>query len=302
MKRTTPDGWTLHFNRVQGDGPPVLMVPGFAMNPSILGFHPRGRSFMHALRDRGFDCWSVELRGIGRNKAGRRKTVGLAEKSLTDLPLAIQHVRERTGAEEVHLVGCSLGGSIVYTMLAHDPEAPVGKVVSLGGPLWWKDPPVLVKSFARLGPVLGRVPVRGTRRLAKVVLPTAARFAPFVLTLYMNPDNVDLSQPQELLKTVEDPVPRENRQLAAWIRQGRLRIRGLDIVDGVGRVKKPLMLVTGSGDGIAPASACEPVLEAWGGPARHLHVDGAYPWSHADLFIGHEAEEKVFHPVAEFLA
>ena len=87
MKRTTPDGWTLHFNRVQGDGPPVLMVPGFAMNPSILSFHPRGRSFMHALRDRGFDCWSVELRGIGRNKGGRHKSVGLAEKS--DLPLSL---------------------------------------------------------------------------------------------------------------------------------------------------------------------------------------------------------------------
>jgi hypothetical protein len=86
------------------------------------------------------------------------------------------------------------------------------------------------------------------------------------------------------------------------IRAGRLKIRGLDIVDGAGGVQNPLMLVTGSGDGIAPVGACDPVLDAWGGPAQHLHVDGEHPWSHAVLFIGHETEPKVFAPIAEFLS
>ena len=301
MQRPTPDGWNLHFNRVQGSGEPVLMVPGFAMNPFILGFHPRGKSFMHFVRDAGFDAWSVELRGLGRNKGGRRRDVGLAERALLDRPRAIQHVRERTGAERVHLVGCSLGGSLVYTLLAHEPDAPIGHVISMGGPLWWKDPPALVRAFSRLGPVIGRVPMRGTRHLARAALPVISRTAPFLLKLYLNPDNVDLSQPDELVKTVENPAPRINRQLAAWIRAGRLNLKGLDIVEGVGKVHNPLLLVTGSGDGIAPASACVPVLEAWGGRSQHLHVDGPHPWAHADLFIGHEAETKVFQPVVDFL-
>jgi pimeloyl-ACP methyl ester carboxylesterase len=302
MRRPTPDGWTLHFNRVRGEGEPVLMVPGFAMNPYILGFHPRGRSFMQYIADSGFDAWSVELRGLGRNKGGRRRNIGLAERALVDLPHAIAHVREATGAERVHLIGCSLGGSIVYSLLAHEPDADVGKVVSIGGPLWWKDPPVLVRAYARLGPVIGRVPIRGTRHLAKAALPVISRAAPGLLGLYLNHNNVDLSQPDELVKTVEDPAPRVNRQLAAWIRSGRLTIRGMDIVAGVGQVQNPLLLVTGSGDGIAPLGACDPVLDAWGGPSEHLHVDGEHPWSHADLFIGHEAEPKVFAPIADFLS
>jgi len=301
MRRTTPDGWTLHFDRWRGDGEPVLMVPGFAMNPFILGFHPRGRSLMEHMHDAGFDPWSVELRGLGRNKGGDRRQIGLSERALVDLPTAIQHVRERTGAERVHLVGCSLGGSIVYGMLANSPEEAVGKVISIGGPLWWKDPPTVVRAFSLLGPVLGRLPMRGTRQLARSAVPVLTRFAPSLLRLYINPQNVDLSQPDELVKTVENPAPRINRQLAAWIRHGRLRIGGLDIVLGVDRVKNPLLLVTGSGDGIAPVSACAPVLEAWGGPTEHLHVDGQHPWSHGDLFIGHEAEQKVFEPMAAFL-
>jgi pimeloyl-ACP methyl ester carboxylesterase len=65
-------------------------------------------------------------------------------------------VTERGAAQPVHLVGHSLGGLVIRTMLAQYPERPFGRVVMLASP---QQGSVVAKRLARFAParaILGR--------------------------------------------------------------------------------------------------------------------------------------------------
>jgi pimeloyl-ACP methyl ester carboxylesterase len=200
-------------------------------------------------------------------------------------------------------VGCSLGGALLYTMLAHSPQAPVGRLVAVASPLRWETRHPLVQLFSALGPLLGRVPVRGSRPAARVGLPVLGRLAPGLLSLYLTAEKLDFSAADELVRTVENPHAHINRQLAAWIRRRDLVVEGLNVREALARVENPLLLITASDDGIVPPRTAQSVLAAIGGVAEHLHVGGpGDPWSHVDLFVGRGARERVYRPVADWLA
>ena len=301
---TTPDGWTLGLRRWgEGRGPPVLFVPGYGMNAHIFGFHPEGPGFMESLARRGFDPWAVELRGQGDGRRGGRGPVRLADQALVDLPLALEHIRERSGYPRVHAVGCSLGGALLYTLLAHRREAPVGRLVAVASPLRWEARHPLVRAFGTAGPLLGRLPLRGARPAARLALPLLARRCPRLLSIYLTAEKLDLRCTGELVRTVENPRAHINRQLAAWIRARDLVVDGLDVRRALAEVRNPLLLITASADGVVPPATAQTVLGAIGGETRHLHVGGpGDPWAHVDLFVGAGARQRVFRPVADWLA
>jgi len=309
----TDDGWTLGLRRWCADAPnkpPVLLVPGFGTNANIYGYHPEGPGFMETLARRGFDTWSVDLRGQGDGrKTGLRRgrPIRIGEQALVDLPLVLRHIQEVTGADTVHTVGGSLGGALLYTLLAHQPDAPIGKLVTVASPLRWDDRHPIVRAFSAAGPLLSQFPMRGSRPAARWGLPLAARFAPNLapklLSIYLTVDKFDLSSAPELVRTIEDPDHYLSRQLAAWIRARDLVVEGVNVREALGGVKNPLMLITASDDGIVPAATARTALHAIGGETSYLHVGGpGDPWAHVDLFIGTGARERVFTPVADWLA
>ncbi len=271
--------------------PPVLCIPGFATNSNIVAVHPDGVSLFDHLHAFGFDAWRVEL-----------SADGLAARALDELPDAIRHVQAETGAERVHLVGGSLGGTLIYAALAHDPALPVDRVVALASPLDWVEKPPWIAAFGRLGPLLGRVPMRGTKLQARLALPLASRLAPGLLRIYLNVDHIDLERADVLFSIVEDPTPGMNLEISRWVRNGHLVVRGLAIGRAAASWPRPVLVVTGNGDGIAPPATCATAVAAFPG-GEHLAVGRPDdPWSHADLFVGHTARAEVFEPAAQFLA
>jgi pimeloyl-ACP methyl ester carboxylesterase len=120
----------------QGDGHPVLLLPGFmGSEMSLIGLEL-------FLRNRGY---AVETWGLGRN-------VGFHAKHATALEEKIRHVHHKTG-RKLSLVGWSLGG--VFAMYgAHQVGECVRSVVTLGSPIS-VDPegsasPPFVKAMYRL--------------------------------------------------------------------------------------------------------------------------------------------------------
>jgi len=120
----------------QGDGHPVLLLPGFmGSEGSLIGLELY-------LRNRGY---AVETWGLGRN-------VGFHAKHATALEQKIRHLHHKTG-REVSLVGWSLGG--VFAIYgAHEVPESVRNVVTLGSPIS-VDPegsasPPFVKAMYRL--------------------------------------------------------------------------------------------------------------------------------------------------------
>jgi pimeloyl-ACP methyl ester carboxylesterase len=297
----TGDGWILRLQRRAGaDGPPVLFVPGYGMNGWVFHNHPTGPSFLEVLRQAGFDGWSVDLRGTSTSRRVRgAPPPRLAAQAAIDLPAVLDHVRRITGAERVHGIGCSLGGSLLYAHAA-SPDHRLDRLVAIGAPLDWGDTRRR-HLLGRLLPVAGRVPMRGTRRFASVGLPVASRLAPALLRVYLNP-RITVAD-RRLTETVEDPMPRINRAIGAWMRAGSLELGGVRIREALGAFDRPLLVLHGSGDGIVPGAAALSVVGATSGPVEVERIDhpSGEAVGHADLFVSDIAPERVFRRTAAFL-
>lgn len=307
------EGWLLELRRYVGASgprpglPPLLFVPGYCMNTSILAYHPRGRSMVAYLVDEGFEVWTANLRGQGgaRRLPDASEHASLEGLALVDLPAALSRVRDETRTDRRHLVaiGCSLGGSLLYAYLAHHPEASsLAGVVTLGAPLRWQLPSMLQRglSVAPLG-WLRHLDIRGTRTAARWALPWARRF-PGLVAVYMNARRIELGNPERLARTVDDPDPNLNAQLLSWVRDGDLTVGGRNVSEGLGASSLPILAFAANRDGVVPRSAAEAVTSLAGGPVDFEVVgDDARWFAHADLFIAHDAEEKVFAPLAGWL-
>lgn len=303
---TTPDGWTLELTQSlpaqpSPGQPPVLFVPGYGMNDFILRFHPTGTSMIGYLVEQGLEVWSANLRGQGQSR-GPAGAFGLRELSLVDLPACIAHVRQQTGATQVDLVGCSLGATMVYSYLAHHTDcAFVRRVIAIGGPLRWETVHPLLKTVFRSSRLAGAVPIRGTRKMARAVLPVARRIPPLLL-IYATPWRIDLSQVNQLVQTIENPVPQINAEMARWFRSKDLIVDGVNVTEALGDVERPVLCVLGNQDGIVPPQTALAVCDAMPGRVEVLAVgDRSARYAHADLFISDTAEADVFTPMGAWL-
>lgn len=309
-------GWRLALKRVapptSPDPPPsrasrpVLIVPGYGMNSFIFGFHPRGPSLEAYLASRGLEVWSCDLRGQGRSvREHGTDQYGLGELAVDDLACAIAHVRgaTRTGRDQVDVVGCSLGAALAFAHLACVPEAPVHNVVSMGGLVtWMRIHPLLRAAF--FSPwLVGQVKVKETRKLAGRALPALVRYAPKVLSVYLNAASTDTSHASTMIQTVEDPNPYVNRDIARWIRRRELVVRGVNVSKALGAMRYPFLGVVANNDGVVPPETSRAIHDQIGSHDKSLVEvgDAATPIAHADLFLSTGAQEKIFAPMADWL-
>ncbi len=304
------DGAELAIKRVRREaetvGRPVLIVPGYGMNSFIFGFHPEGFSLEESLAHAGLDVFSADLRGQGRSRwtdpSRVRPDHGLADLAVRDLPCVIEYVQRETG-QNVDLIGCSLGTSLAFAYLAHNTDAPVGSVVTLGGLVTWIEIPTLLRVAFASERLAGAIRFKGTRALAAFALPLIARTLPSLLTIYINPRSTDLSRANEMVETVEDPSPRINLEIAQWIHARELVVLGVNVSRALPAMRYPLMCVVARNDGIVPERTAREVYERMGASDKQLLIvgDDDAPVAHADLFLSRGVQAKVFDPIAKFL-
>ena len=131
-----PASLPLLLQAPQGDGHPVLLLPGFLADEKSL------IALKLFLMRKGFD---VRTWGLGRN-------VGFQSKYVKVLPQKIRHLHHKTG-RKVSLVGWSLGG--VFALLgAQEATECVRSVITLGSPVSMdregSQTPSIVKALYRL--------------------------------------------------------------------------------------------------------------------------------------------------------
>jgi pimeloyl-ACP methyl ester carboxylesterase len=310
----TPDGWRLELQRY-GDTQdripgrrPVLFIPGYGMNSFILGYHPGGHSMISYLVGRGFEVWSANLRGQGNTKPPRvqSRAIGFRDLALVDVLAARDFVLSRSGlgADRLDVVGCSLGASILYATLAHHPiDHGFGAMIAIGGPLRWVKVHPLIQLAFKSPELAGAIPFAGTRKIARAAL-SLVRGCPSLLSLYMNAERIDLSHASELVKTVDDPIPSLNRQIAHWIRERDLIVDRRNVTRSMSEVHGlPLLCVLANRDGVVPPEAALSVLDHIGSRDTEVLIAGDHQdwYAHADLFIAKDAEQRVFIPMADWL-
>ncbi len=306
------EGWLLelrqYWNPERHDPSlrPVLIIPGYCMNTFILNFHPRGDSMVKYMTDQGFEIWTANLRGQGGSRrVGGDRQFGFRAVTLTDVPTAIDFVRKQSRAEpeDIDAIGCSLGATYLYGYLAHHrDEHRLGSLVAMGGPLRWVDPHPLITFAFGSSRIANLVPIVGTRAAAAKFLPIAKRL-PFVLDIYMNTDRIDLSQASELVKTVDDPIRRLNKEISHWISSRDLHVAGVNVTEAMSDIQTPLLCVLANADGIVPPDTALSVIDAIGtDDTQVLEVGTDSDWfAHADLFINDLAHDYVFRPLCDWL-
>lgn len=286
--------------------PPVLIVPGYGMNSFIFGFHPDGESLERHLIQAGFEVWKADLRGQGsavRLEGSSR--IGLADLALVDLDAMLAAVRTRTRskAAKVHVIGASLGGSLMLTHAVIRGTEAYASLVAMGSPIRWVDVHPVVKVAFGSPALVGAVSLRGTRRLATTFLPILAARAPKLLSLYLNPEITDTSQAAEMARTVEDPSRHLNKEIAQWMKDKDLIVGGVNIAEGLRAVRAPFMCVLASADGVVPARTAEFAYQRIGSPEKSLVRAGSEEvrMAHADLFVSRESKARVFQPISTWL-
>jgi pimeloyl-ACP methyl ester carboxylesterase len=305
------DGWHLSLSqswdeeRLIPGRRPVLIVPGYGMNSFIFSYHPHGDSLESYLVRAGLEVWRADLRAQGKSvSVGGGDSFSLEDLAVTDLGAAVTAVlaRSRTGADRVDIIGASLGGTIVFLHAALQRDNRLGSIVAMGSPVRWVDIHPAIKIAFSIPALVGLVRLRGTRRLAGLALPHLARRLPSVLSIYMNASITDVSA--EMVKTVEDPNRHINREIAYWIRDKDLIVRGKNLSEAIRDLQNPLLCVLARGDGIVPRRTAEfPYLAAGSRVKRLLEVGTTErAMAHADLFVSNGAQEGVFAPIAAWLA
>jgi len=311
--RPIREGWRLEVTRYwrpdafDSSRRPLVMVPGYAMNAYILGYHPTGRSIVGYLVDRGFEVWTANLRGQGGSERTGEddEEYGFRDLALVDVPNVLEVVRSETGSEreQLDLVGCSIGISYLYAYLGHHPdEHPAHSLVAIGGPLRWEEVHPAVRLVFSSPALAGSLPTEGTRLMARLALPLVETF-PTLASFYLNAHQIALERADDLVRTVDDPHPKLNREIARWMRDRDLKVAGVDITRAMRQVETRTLCVLANRDGIVPAASVLSVRHAIGtDDVSVLRVGDDENWfAHADLFISEPAERRVFEPLADWL-
>jgi pimeloyl-ACP methyl ester carboxylesterase len=297
---------TFHATKLDRSRRPVLIVPGYGMNSFIYSYHPNGLSLEGYLAEQGFEVFRVDLREQGETvREDGGENYGLDDLALVDLAAAVRTAleRTRTAADRLDVLGGSLGGTLMFLYAALEREARLGTLVCLGTPVRWvKVHPLLKLAFSSPA-LVGRVKFRGTRALAELALPLLARFTPWLLSVYMNPEITDISAAREMTRTVEDPNRFVNQQIARWIKERDLVVRGVNLSTALARLDNPLLCVLGQGDGIVPPETAAFPFHQTGARSKRLLEVGTKTMSmaHADLFVSREAHQRVFRPICDWL-
>lgn len=306
------DGWVLAVkqtysaDRLRRQLRPVLIVPGYGMNAFIFGYHPTGPSMEAYWAQRGFEVWSVNFRGQGESRSvGGKGDYGFEEAAITDLGRVLNYIVERTetGCDRVDAVGCSLGGTYLYVCLACSEAATwLGSIIAVGAPLEWRRVSPVFRAIFGSPRIFGRLRLRGIQGLARVALPVLAK-TPRLLHFYLHPEIVDLTKVPEMIRTLEYPNPKLNGEIARWIRDGDLHVRGVNVTRALAWARNPLLVVLSNADGIVPEPAALSAYEHMGSAVKEvLRVGTAdVPVAHADLFVSEISCKWVFEPLADWL-
>jgi len=317
----TADGWTLTVHRFipahVRRKTPALLLHGFGANGWCFRA-PAGRSLGWFLAERGIDVWIPELRGTrssgppeGRGGTwtddAARREVTFSAKLTRDLPALLDHVRQAHGGSELDVVGHSLGGTLLFAHLATEPDVPIRRVVALAASVRY-GVPMLARAIAAAEQsrlpwraVPNPIPLRLLCRLGaytRIVLPAHEHF---------NVANVERATLLRMMKEgVEDATLAELAEIVRWGEGDTGGPWGRSLLESLGQVRAPLLLLGGAADRHVRPAALREVLGAWGSVERRLLVLGRnagceLDYGHTDLLLGARAPRETFPLIAEWL-
>ena len=319
LRVKTADGWDLAVTHYAPTKPapgrrPVLLLHGIVTNSRNLDLDAR-HSLARWLASRGIDAWALSVRGKG--DSARPALIGGGKSwdwtfdtyAELDVPAALAFIRQRTSADKIDCVGHSLGGMMLYAVLARGgpPAALVGSIAVLGSPLGFRWGPRF-DGLAALGAAIGkRLPWVPITVPTIAFLPLLESYPESIASIFYNPQNVSAALWSSFLAVgVDDEPGTLIAQAQRWLDTDRFVSADgkVDYGAGLSRVQNPALVVAGKVDQLGFVPLVRRGYDALGGPKRWVLVaeeNGASAdYGHMDLLLGEKAPQDVFVHVERF--
>ncbi|MBI5513650.1 MAG: alpha/beta fold hydrolase [Deltaproteobacteria bacterium] len=309
----TGDGHAIVLGRFAPQGeasplPPVVLCHGLAMNRRTFALEP-GSGLAQRLAAKGRDVWVLELRGASPEADDPSlRACGFDQYARWDVPAALAHVREATGAPYVDWVGFSMGGMLAYAHLGALKGGSLRRLVTIGSPQHFRDLHPAHAFGRRLLPLyrgLSRAPLG---ILSAAVAPLLRPWFPPWLTAGLRPAHYTRELlPRALAGAMADVPFGVMQQFGRWVTEDRLTSDDgvYDYRQGLSLVEVPTLLVAGDRDSLAPPSSVTFAYENLGAREKVLLVVGGEGYGrsfdHLDLVLGLHAPAVVFPHVEAWL-
>ncbi len=278
----------------EGTLAPVLLIHGFGQNR--YAWHLPSRSLSNYLARAGFDVFNLDLRGHGRSRElGTRRSHGVEDYVLEDLPSAVEEVLALSGNRPIFLVGHSLGGLVSYAAAPALMGAVAG-IASIGSPYHFTRGSyslgaiaLAVRAMTAFNMPTGNLPL--TLGPIARVMTTFRRVAES--PLYPLPlrgwhaGNLEPHVLEEHLRLAFDRAGvAEMIDMFEWANERRFGGKDGDYVERFETLQLPLLVIAGTNDDLAPPASVRP------GFLRSQSADKTYralPLGHIDLLVGRDA-------------
>ncbi|MGJ9411720.1 alpha/beta hydrolase [Aeromicrobium sp. CF4.19] len=257
---------------VQQHGHPLLLVPPLAA-PALAFDLRRGNSVVEHFVHEGRPVYLIDYGPV----SFEHKDQGIEHWVDTVIPKAIGHVVADAGAPGVHLAGWSLGG--IFTMLATaaDPSLPILTATAVASPFDLRQVPLLAIARpvnAVVGPLVGAayrgiggVPATLTRLGFQISAIDKYLTKPFAMLTHAD-DRDFLAQLEAVDHFMDNMYAYPGRtfgQLYHVIMRSNEFATGTMQLGGrpvhLADIDKPVLVVAGLGDTLAPLPAVEHLLE-----------------------------------------
>lgn len=316
---TTDDGWRLALVRYKPDHGakkrkyPVILVHGLGANHN--GFDIRsGNSFARVLTGLGYDVWTLDLRGSGFSE--RPKWLGgksfrwtFDDYVVNDAPAAIDYVCEATGVKQVHWLGHSMGGLLVYSLLALGWSDRLRSAIVTGGSVNYSISNSDFHSYLKLLWVTDILPGLPAGLMSKLLAPVTGRLPLPTEKFNWWPDNMDPADARRLCARALDAIPSSLfRQLATAMQPEGLRSSDgtINYFERLADVTAPVLAFAGDEDRQCPPQAAETTFEKLGSKDKKLVLLGKNyghdtHYGHIDILVGKQSPRDVHPIIAEWL-
>ncbi len=250
---------------VEGDGPPLLMIMGFAGQANSWG-----EPIMSRLRER-FTCIRFSNRGTGASDKPETPTT---VRQMADDAIALLDALE---IKRAHVFGISMGGMISQEIVLNYPERVNGLILGCTTPGWAHGETARPDVAAAMAPEPGLSREEQVRRfLLAICAPSFVESGAEFLE-------------KMIVVSLEKPTPIET-----LVKQ-TVAVQAFDSLDRLSQIKAPALVIHGDIDRLVPPSNGD-MLAAGIAGAQKLTLEGA-----AHMFFW-EQPEKTAEAIIEFLA
>jgi pimeloyl-ACP methyl ester carboxylesterase len=311
------DGWRIALYRYPPTPKryetPVLLCHGLGANRFNFDLGPEV-SLARYLQQEGFDVWSVDLRGRGRSRKSARGDAHPRAPHVfddyvrQDAVAAIGHVLGQTGASQVHWIGHSMGGLVLYGVLQGEEARYIASGVTIASPGTFAQAPRIPLVYL-LSHALRFVPRIHLAVLAAGSAPLVARIRLPGEDLFVNRNNVEVPvMDRALCYLVSDISGGEISQILDWMKSREFRTHdGRHSYEAcLHNVRQPLFLIAGAKDLLVPPMSVEAAYNRIASDKKDLFILGREQgqeedYGHGDLLIGKNCTREVFPRIRKWL-